>query len=275
MIIEPGLAQVPISRQCELVGLPTSTYYYQPATESDENLLLMRLIDEIYTDKPFYGKRRITVRLNNDYNLGFDVNKKRVCRLMALMGLEAIYPKPNLSKAAKNHIIFPYLLRGKKITHSDQVWAADITYIRMNKGFLYLIAIIDWYSRYVISWQLSNTMDVNFCLQALKEGLETNRPIIFNTDQGSQFTSHAFTGLLKEHGIDISMNGKGRCLDNVFVERLWWSLKHEEVYLTDYLSVLEAEQRIGKYFEFFNHERRHQALDYKTPFEVYMEGKIM
>ncbi len=275
MIIEPGLSGIPIRRQCELVRLSPSTYYYQPATESDENLLLMRLMDEIYTDRPYYGRRRFTVCLNKNYDLGFDVNEKRVRRLMELMGLEPIYPKPNLSKAAKNHTIFPYLLKGQKIIHSDQVWAADITYVRMDKGFLYLVAVIDWYSRYVISWRLSNTMNVNFCLQALREGLETNQPIIFNTDQGAQFTSHAFTGLLKENNIDISMNGKGRCIDNIFVERLWWSLKHEEVYLTDYLSVLEAERRIRKYFEFFNYERYHQALDYKTPFEVYMEGKIM
>ena len=274
MLIEPGIVGLPISQQCELLGLSKSTYYYESAGESSENLLLMRIIDEIFTKHPYYGKHRITVAINKDYKPGFIVNVKRVQRLMRLMGLEAIYAKPNLSKAAKNHIIYPYLLRGVKVLHPDHVWATDITYIRMNNGFLYLVVIMDWYSRYVISWQLSNSMDVVFCTNALEQALERGKPIIFNSDQGSQFTSNVFTGLLKEYGINISMNGKGRCHDNIFVERLWRTVKQEEVYLHDYMTVLEAEQNIAKYFEFYNKERRHQSLGYETPMDVYKKGII-
>lgn len=274
MFIEPGITGLPINRQCKLLGLSKSTYYYNAAGESSENLLLMKVIDEIFTKYPYYGKHRITVVINRDYNLGIVVNVKRVQRLMRLMGLEAIYAKPNLSKPAKNHVIHPYLLRGVKVLYPNQVWATDITYVRMNNGFLYLVAIMDWYSRYVISWQLSNSMDVFFCLNALEKALKIEKPMIFNSDQGSQFTSNVFTGLLKEHGINISMNGKGRCHDNIFVERLWRSVKQEEVYLHDYMSVLEAEQNIGKYFEFYNEKRRHQSLGYDTPMNVYQKGII-
>lgn len=266
-IIEPGL--IPIMRQCELVSLSKSSYYYQPATETPENLQLMRLIDEIYTDHPYYGRRRMTAVLKA---LNFDVNDKRISRLMQIMGLETIYPKPNLSKASKIHTIYPYLLKGKTILCPNEVFAADITYIRMVDGFMYLVAIIDWFSRYVIAWRLSNTLDSHFCCNALEEALEIGCPHIFNTDQGSQFTSNSFTNLLNNRSIRISMTGRGRCLDNVFVERLWWSLKHEEVYLKDYRTVTEAEQGIRNYFEFYNNKRLHQSLNYKTPFDVYRGG---
>lgn len=272
MLIEPGLSEIAIARQCDLLNLSRSTYYSEPAGESFENLLLMKVIDELFTYYPFYGKRRITETINRDYRLDFVVNVKRIQRLMKLMGLEAICAKPNLSKPNKNHLIYPYLLRGLKVVHSDQVWATDITYIRMNSGFLYLVAIMDWYSRYVIAWQLSNSMDVFFCTQALEYALQTGKPRIFNSDQGSQFTSNAFTGILKEYDVNISMNGKGRCHDNIFVERLWRSVKQEEVYIHDYTTVIEAEQRLGNYFEFYNKKRRHQSLGYETPYTVYQKG---
>ena len=272
MLIEPGIVELPIRRQCDLLDLSKSTYYYEPTGESSQNLLLMRIIDEIYTKHPFYGKDRITETINRKYKPGFVVNVKRVRRLMRLMGLEAIYAKPNLSKPGKNHTIYPYLLRNVNVLHPDQAWATDITYVRMHNGFLYLVVIMDWYSRYVISWQLSNSMNVDFCIRALEQALETRTPTIFNSDQGSQFTSNIFIRLLKEHRVQISMTGKGRCFDNIFVERLWRSVKQEEVYLNDYMTVLEAEQRIGRYFEFYNKERFHQSLDYETPFDVYTKG---
>ncbi len=204
---------------------------------------------------------------------GYEVNRKRVSRLMRLMGLQAIYPKPNLSLKHPDHRIYPYLLRDVEIVYPDQVWSTDITYIRMKGGFLYLTAIIDWYSRYVLSWRLSNTLDSYFCIEALEEALATKQPEIFNTDQGSQFTSIKFTGILEDHRIGISMDGRGRALDNVFVERLWRSVKYEDVYLRDYTTPLEAQLGLDHYFRFYNHERLHQSLDYSTPYEVYYKNR--
>ena len=227
----------------------------------------MRLIDEQFTKTPFYGVRKMTawLRLVKKY----DVNPKRVRRLMRLMGLETIYQKPRLSAPALGHQIYPYLLRNLKIDRVNQVWSTDITYIRLHGGFIYLVAIIDWFSRYVLSWEISTTMESDFCISALNRALHQQKPTIFNTDQGSQFTSNAFTGILKEHGISISMDGRGRALDNIFVERLWRSVKYEEVYLHDYQSVPQAIEGLRKYFLFYNRVRLHQSLEYKTPEDVY------
>jgi len=256
--------------QCELLGLPRSSYYYEPVGDSTEDLELMRQIDEIYTELPYYGSRRMTWELNQK---GWKVNRKRVQRLMQRMGLEAIYPKPRLSTPAPGHKIYPYLLRGLKIDRPDQVWSTDITYIRLRGGFVYLVAVIDWYSRYVLSWEVSVTLDTSFCVSALEWALSADRPEIFNSDQGAQFTSEDFTGILKDRGIQISMDGRGRALDNVFVERLWRSVKWEEVYLKDYSSVAEAIESLSRYFHRYNHLRPHQSLGNKTPAAVYFEGK--
>lgn len=266
MIVEPGYEQISISRQCELLGLSRASYYHEPQPESPENLLLMRLIDEQYTQYPFYGVPKMTGWLRG---AGHRVNPKRIRRLMRLMGLEAIYPKPRLSQAAPGHQIYPYLLRGVKIERVNQVWSTDITYIRLLRGFVYLVAIIDWYSRYVLSWEVSTTMESDFCISALDRALHLARPEIFNSDQGSQFTSIAFTGVLKERQISISMDGRGRALDNIFVERLWRSVKYEEVYLNNYETVPQAIAGLGRYFNFYNCVRPHQSLDYKTPGAVY------
>lgn len=229
----------------------------------------MNLIDEQFTRTPFYGTRRMTVWLQNQ---GFEVNRKRVMRLMNLMGLEAIYPKPRLSLGNKEHRKYPYLLKGVKISEPNHVWSTDITYIRLRQGFVYLVAILDWFSRYVLSWQVSSTLEVDFCLHALNKALDRNRPKIFNTDQGAQFTSHDFTGRLESAGIQISMDGRGRVFDNIFVERLWRSVKYEEVYLNEYSDMTECKSRLKKYFKFYNEERIHQSLDYLTPRQVYMKG---
>lgn len=267
-LVDPSFAEIPISRQCELLGLPRASYYYQPAPVSEEDLELMRLIDLKFTKTPFYGTRRMTVHLQDDCDK--DVNRKHVRRLMQLMGLETIYPKPNLSKPAPEHRIYPYLLRGVVPGHANHVWSTDITYIRMQKGFLYLVAILDWYSRMVLAWELSNTLDASFCIQALTKALDSyGTPDIFNTDQGAQFTSNDFTSILLAKGAKISMDGRGRALDNVFVERLWRSVKYEEVYLKDYRNGLDAFQSLGDYFKFYNHARPHQGLDNRTPFAVY------
>lgn len=226
----------------------------------------MRLLDEQYTRTPFYGSRRMKIALGE---LGWEVNRKRVQRLMQRMGLEAIYPKPRLSDPAPGHRIYPYLLRGVKIERSNQVWSTDITYVRLRGGFVYLVAILDWYSRYVLAWEVSVTLDTSFCLSALDWALRKAKPEIFNSDQGAQFTSDDFTGRLKDHGIQISMDGRGRALDNVFVERLWRSVKWEEVYLKDYGGVLDAIRNLSWYFQFYNHERPHQSLDNQTPAAVY------
>jgi putative transposase len=265
-MIDPDNDSISVRRQCELIGLSRASLYYEPAQESAENLLLMRLLDEQYTRTPFYGVLKMAAWLRQN---GHMVNCKRVRRLLRLMGLEAIYPKPRLSLASPGHQIYPYLLRGVKVTRVNQVWSADITYVRLLGGFVYLVAIIDWRSRYVLSWEVSTTMESEFCLSALARSLQVARPEIFNTDQGSQFTSNAFTGILKEHEIAISMDGRGRALDNVFVERLWRSVKYEEVYLQDYETVPQAIAGLGRYFKFYNGERLHQSLDYKTPEAVY------
>jgi putative transposase len=260
---------MPISSQCKLLGFPRSTYYYKPVETSSLNLELMRLIDEKYTEHPHYGSRRMLTWLNMD--CGYDVNRKRVARLMKMMGLEAIYPKRNLSKAQLESKKMPYLLRGLRIDHPNQVWGSDITYIRMRGGFLYLTVVLDWYSRYVISWRLSNSLDAEFCVEALKEALKKGRPEISNTDQGSQYTSDEYINCLKEHGIKISMDGRGRALDNIFTERLWRSLKYEEVYLKSYETGKEAHESIRRYFTFYNEERRHQSIANHRPADLYYQ----
>jgi len=260
-----------IVRQCRLLDISRAGLYYQPKGISEEDLTLMKLIDRQYLMTPFYGARKIAAWLKSqDYN----VNRKRVRRLMRLMGLKAIYRRPKTSKPAPGHKIYPYLLGGLKITRPNQVWAADITYIPMARGFLYLVAIIDWYSRYVLSWRLSNTLDDDFCVEALEEALRKGRPDIFNTDQGSQFTSEAFTGFLEQHGIRISMDGKGSYNDNLFIERLWRTVKYEEVYLKAYQDARDARIGLGSYFRFYNTERPHQALGYKTPAEVFISTPV-
>jgi putative transposase len=248
------------------LGLSRASLYYQARAESEENLLLMRLLDEQYTRTPFYGIRRMTAWLRQQ---GYVINHKRVQRLLREMGLVAIYPAPRTSQPAPGHKIYPYLLRGVKIDRVDQVWSADITYVRLLRGFIYLVAIIDWFSRYVLSWEVSLTLESEFCLVALARALALARPEVFNTDQGAQFTSQAFTGALNERAVRISMDGRGRALDNIFVERLWRSVKYEEIYLKDYASVPEAREGLGRYFDFYNQERLHQSLNYKTPESVY------
>jgi putative transposase len=265
-LIEPAHPQLSIRRQCALLGLARSTLYDQPLGASAENLQLMRLLDEQYTTTPFYGLRRMTAWLRGQ---GYTVNRKRVARLMRVMGLEAMYPKPRLSQPAAGQMIYPYLLRGVTVERLNQVWSADLTYIRLQGGFVYLVAVMDWFSRYVLSWAISITMDTAFCVEALDQALGHGHPEIFNTDQGVQFTSQAFTARLKEGGIRISMDGRGRALDNVFVERLWRTVKYEEVYLRDYQTVWEARHGLAHYFVFYNEERLHQALGYRPPAAVY------
>ena len=258
--------EISLRRQCELLGVNRAGLYYAPLGESEENLRVMRLLDEQYTRAPFYGSRKMTEWLRTK---GFEINRKRVTRLMELMGIEAVYPKPKLSQPGEGHKIYPYLLGGVEVSRVNQVWSTDITYIRMAQGFVYLVAVMDWFSRYVLSWSLSLTMEPDFCVEALKRALRRGRPEIFNSDQGSQFTSEKFTGELKAREIAISMDGRGRCMDNIFIERLWRSLKYEEVYLKDYASVTEARMSIERYFRFYNHERLHQSLDYRTPAVLY------
>jgi putative transposase len=245
------------------VGLTRSTWYYQVRGETPDNLALMRAIDEQYLKTPFYGSRKLAWLLG--------CNRKRIQRLMRLMGIEAIYPKQRTTWPGAGHKIYPYLLRNMAIIRPDQVWSTDITYVPLRHGFLYLVAIMDWYSRHVLSWRLSNTLDIGFCLEALDEALSVKQPDIFNTDQGSQFTATAFTNRLAARGVAISMDGRGRAIDNVFVERLWRSVKYEEVYLKDYQSAWEAEDNLAAYFRFYCHERIHQSLGYRTPAEVYAE----
>jgi putative transposase len=260
-----------IVRQCRLLDISRSGLYYQPVGISEEDLTLMKLIDRQYLATPFYGARKIAAWLKSQ---GQRVNRKRVRRLMRVMGLKAIYRRPRTSKPAPGHKIYPYLLGGMKITRTDQVWAADITYIPMARGFLYLVAIIDWYSRYVLSWRLSNTLDAGFCVEALEEALRKGKPEIFNTDQGAQFTSETFTGLLKQHGVKISMDGKGSYNDNLFIERLWRTVKYEEVYLKAYQNGRDARIGLGNYFRFYNTERPHQTHGYRTPAEVFSSTPV-
>ena len=270
--IEPGHSQLSIACQCQLLGLHRSSYYRQnnyPMEESDENLKLMRLIDEEYTRHPFYGSRKI-----RDYigHCGYRVNRKRIQRLMRIMKIQSIAPKPNTSVPRKEHKIYPYLLKGMEITKPDQVWCTDITYIPMPGGFVYLTAVMDWHSRYVLSWEVSTTMDKDFCVSALQSAIRRfGKPDIFNTDQGSQYTGNDFTGVLKQHQIQISMDGKGRYMDNIFIERLWRSVKYEEIYIKEYSNVKDLINSLKQYFEFYNFERPHQSLNRNTPAEIYFD----
>ena len=258
-----------MARQCELVGLARASYYYRPTAASAEDLALLRLLDEQYTRTPFYGVRRMTWVLRQQ---GDAVNLKRVRRLLRTLGLAALAPQPGTSRRAPEHRVYPYLLRGVTIERVDQVWSTDITYIRLRSGFAYLAVVLDWHSRYVLSWALSNSLEVGFCLEVLEAALARGRPEVFNTDQGAQFTSPAFTGRLAARGVRISMDGRGRALDNVFVERLWRSVKYEEVYLQDYGGMGDAQRGLGRYFGFYNEERPHQALGYQPPGRVYRGG---
>ena len=253
-----------------MLELPRSTYYHAGDGESAANLRLMRLIDEQYLKTPFYGSRGMTQWLRR---AGYRVNRKRVRRLMGVMGLEAIYPRRRTSVSAPEHRIYPYLLRNLAIERPDQVWSADITYVPLARGFMYLVAVLDWHSRYVLSWELSNTLDGGFCVAALEAALANRQPEIFNTDQGAQFTSQAFTDRLADAGIAISMDGRGRALDNVFIERLWRTVKYEDIYLRGYETAAELERGLASYFEFYCHERLHMALGYRTPWEAYSLGR--
>jgi putative transposase len=262
-MVDHDRAEPSVRRQCELLRVCRSGLYYEPTPTSPEELALMRRIDELHLNHPFYGSRKLSYLLRQE---GGDANRKRIQRLMRVMGLEAMVPKPKTSEPHPEHVKYPYLLRGLAISRVNHVWATDITYIPMKAGFVYLVAIMDWYSRRVLSWRLSNTLDSSFCVEALEEAVARfGRPEIFNTDQGAQFTADAFTNPLRDRGIAISMDGKGRCLDNVFVERLWRSVKYEEVYLHAYDSVTEAHAGIGRYLVFYNDQRPHQALGYQTP----------
>ena len=268
MLVELTHPSISVSRQAELLGISRSSIYYTPG-QNEEDVAMTRLIDEIYTEAPCYGSRKIKAALARR---GHVVGLERVQALMRSMGLEAIYPKPKLSQRHPEHRVYPYLLRGVKIGRPNQVWATDITYIRLVHGWMYLVAILDWFSRYIVSWAISTTQDVLFCLEALEGALSQGKPEIFNSDQGSQFTSTAFIDLLKAHAIRISMDGRGRVFDNIFTERLWRTVKYEEVYLHDYQDVREGKYGIGRYIEFYNHTRLHQSLDYKTPAEVHFHS---
>jgi putative transposase len=267
--LEPDHASISLRRQCDLLDLPRSTAYYTPIPESRENLGLMKEIDAIYLDNPSYGSRTIATALANT---GWEVNRKRVQRLMRLMNIAGVTPKRNTSKPAPGHRVFPYLLRNVAISHPDQVWSTDITYVPLRNGFVYLTAVMDWYSRYVLSWRLSNRLEGNFCVEALDEALKHGKPEVFNTDQGSQFTSAVFVNRLLDRAVAVSMDGRGRALDNVFIERLWRSVKYQEIYLRDYSTVADVEEGLKLYFEKYNHERPHQSLDNLTPAKVYEWG---
>lgn len=271
-MIDSDHSMLSIRRQCELVGLNRSSYYWQPAGESPLNLQLMRLIDQEYTRAPFYGYRKITARLNNAH--GFQVNHKRIARLMTKMGLQAVYPRRRTTVSSKAHKKYPYLLRGLDINRPNQVWCADITYVPMSRGFMYLVAVMDWFSRYVLSWQLSNTLDGSFCLVALQKALFHAQPEIFNTDQGVQFTSGDFTDELQAAHIQISMDGRGRVFDNIFVERLWRSVKYEDIYLKEYDSVPNLAAGLEEYFQLYNYERPHQSLGYLVPADVHFAVNV-
>lgn len=272
MIIEGENQEISIRRQCQLIGLSKASLYYKAKGESLENLAIMGLIDEIYTKWPFYGVRRIQVLITK---AGYEVNEKRVRRLMRKMGLEALYPKPKLSLGEKENKVYPYLLKNLKIERVNQVWSIDITYVRLRQGFIYLVAIMDWYSRYVLAWEVSNTLDTSFCISALERALRVGKPEIFNSDQGSQFTSKEFTKVLLGQGISISMDGRGRVFDNIFVERLWRSVKYEEVYISDYENVPIAIAGLARYFSLYNTLRPHQSLGYLTPEFVYFGRALL
>jgi putative transposase len=269
-MIEVNHPQLSMSKQCDLLSIHRSGLYYQPVQESEQNLLLMRKLDEQYLLTPYYGIRKMTAWLLRE---GFSVNRKRVARLMRLMGLQTLYPKKDLSKPNVEAKKYPYLLKGLTINCVHQVWATDITYIPMKKGFMYLVAIIDLYTRKILSWALSNTLEVNFCTKILQEALDKyGKPDIFNSDQGSQFTSNEFTALLEQNNIRISRDGKGRALDNIFIERFWRSLKYEHVYLNPASDGLNLYEGIHHYIQHYNYHRPHQSLNYKTPFEVFQQG---
>lgn len=255
-------------RQCELLGISQSTFYYQPVRK-DSDLQIMAKIDEIYTGRPFYGSRRIMIELSR---AGIDIGRKKVQSLMSKMGIKAIYPKLNLSKPNFEHRIYPYLLSNLKIVRPNQVWCSDITYIRMTNGWLYLVVVMDWFSRYILSWELSNSLDTVFCVNALQAALKLGTPEIFNTDQGSQFTSNLFTAEILKSGIQVSMDGRGRDFDNIFIERFWRTVKYEEVYLKEYQAVIDAYSGLASYIKFYNEDRLHQSLGYKSPFEVHYQS---
>lgn len=268
-LLEPDHPTLSLRRQCDLLDLPRSTAYYTPASESADNLALMREIDGVYLENPSYGSRSLTAVLANS---GWAVNRKRVQRLMRLMGIAGVTPRRNLSRPHPGHRVFAYLLRNVAITHPDQVWSTDITYVPLRGGFVYLVAVMDWYSRYVLSWRLSNRLDGGFCLEALDEALAHGKPEVFNTDQGTQFTSGAFVNRLLDRSIAVSMDGRGRALDNVFIERLWKSVKYQEIYLRNYETAADVEEGLTLYFAKYNHERPHQSLDNLTPAKVYEWG---
>jgi putative transposase len=255
-----------VREQCEVIGLNRSTFYYESVPVSEADKAVMDKIDEIYTAHPYFGARRMALELG-DHKIR--IGRKHTATLMRLMGLEAVFPKRNLSKRHPDHPVYPYLLRDVEITHANQVWSTDITYIKLGRGFVYLAAVIDWKSRYVLSWRISNTLTSDFCIEALKDALQYGTPEIFNTDQGSQFTDSKFIKVLVENGIRISMDGRGRALDNIFVERLWRSVKYECVYLKGFENIPQAEKGLKEYFEFYNMNRKHQSLRYKTPWIVY------
>lgn len=268
-LVEWNNPEIPIATQARLLSLNRTSLYYKPVGPSPEEIAIKHRIDEIYTEHPYYGSRRITAQLRRE---GFEVNRKAVQRHMREMGIAGIHPGPNLSRRNQQHKVYPYLLRNLEITHPDQVWGIDITYIRLQKGWMYLVAIMDWYSRYVVGWEMDLTLEISFVLDVVKRSLVRSRPEIMNSDQGSQFTSPQYIELLKNAGVQISMDGKGRATDNIFIERLWRSLKYEEVYLNEYTSPREARQRIARYLDFYNYRRPHQSLNYQTPAELYMQS---
>ena len=268
--IEPSHEQLTVDRQCELLGISRAGYYYKQQPIRAETLELINVVDKIYTDYPFFGTRKMAAYLNDK---GYYVGRKLIRRVYQILGLEAVYPKKNLSTPDRENKIYPYLLRDVEVTNSNQIWSTDITYIRLRGGFVYLMAIIDWYSRYVLDWEIDISLEAEFCIETLKRTLTNNQCEIFNTDQGSQFTCKDFTDVLVGKQIKISMDGKGRALDNIFVERLWRSLKYECVYMHSLNTVKEARDEIKKYFQFYNNERPHQSLQYKKPAEIYMGEK--
>lgn len=272
-MIDSNLKNISIAKQCDLLLINKSTYYYKQRGLTERDLRIMKIIDEIYTEHPYFGARRMSKHLEP---YGFTVGRKAISRYYRIMAIEAVYPKMNLSKRNQAHKIYPYLLRGVKITKVNQVWSTDITYIRMAQGFVYLVAVIDWFSRYILSWKVSISLDADFCIEALEDAIERHgQPEVFNTDQGSQFTSTNFIAVLKKRQIKISMDGKGRALDNVFIERFWRSLKQEKIYMIILNTVKEAKNAIVNYMEFYNKKRMHQALEYLTPEHVYFKKNIV
>lgn len=267
-LIEWNNQEISLCRQCKLLSLSKGALYYEPVKMDQFSLSIMEFVDRQHNETPFFGSRKMVAALQRS---GYIVNRKRVQRLMKLMGISAIYPKRSLSQKSKAHKIYPYLLKDIQIDNPNFVWSIDITYIQLRGGFLYLVAIIDWYSRYVLSWRLSNTLDVSFCLEALEEALDKGAPIIFNSDQGSQFTSKEFTQILLDKGIKVSMDGRGRVFDNIFIERLWRSVKYEDIYLKGYETCKDVIDGLGRYFPFYNNQRPHQALGYKVPYEIHYE----